>query len=425
MTEETSYEVQSKRGGAWTIRESFQGHQKDHALSTAKDIFEEESKVEAVKVVKAVMDPETGNFNESVTYRNVRQEVITKKTDGKGNRKTGGSSKKSRAGAKKDGKKKSLGLSGFVFRLIGGVLISLITGGVCAMAAEEFLGGKTVFGIAFIDTANTALMISVFFTAFLISMAVIAYLLIQKVQIKAAPKKVPSPAPSKNKPSVKPQASLFMVAAYLAVRPFTLIFDALSTMKRLKEVEAAAEASAPASPPPSEGKQPSPEDDALSPAAKQQKEDLRTFLNRALDGGQADKATMDNFNRFGVSLFVAGASETLTSQGKIEPKSQITILADCLSVLRFKKSHALSLAERYEEYLLADTRYMQMFQTGRAAILVFLEDNAAAPRLLNDALADWNKPKPTAQESGPVTVMFANMIRPPERPGAEGEEKAE
>ncbi|NQV85420.1 MAG: adenylate/guanylate cyclase domain-containing protein [Rhodospirillales bacterium] len=195
-------------------------------------------------------------------------------------------------------------------------------------------------------------------------------------------------------------------------------------MKRMKDAETAAASAAPAPPPTSEDK-PNPADDTLSPTDEKLKERLNTFLNRALDGGQADKNLMDNFNRFGVSLFVAGASEILTSQGEIEPKSQIKILADCLLLLKFKKSHALSLSERYEEYLLADSRYMQMFQAGRGAISVFLDDATAAPRLLDEALSEWNKPKAVRQESGPVTVMFANMIRPPVRPGAEGEEKAE
>ena len=62
-----------------------------------------------------------------------------------------------------------------------------------------------------------------------------------------------------------------------------------------------------------------------------------TFLKEGLDGGKADKETMDNFNRFGVSLFLAGASEVLTAQGKINPGSQIKILVESILVLRFKK----------------------------------------------------------------------------------------
>ena len=77
---------------------------------------------------------------------------------------------------------------------------------------------------------------------------------------------------------------------------------------------------------------------------------------------------MDNFNKFGLSLYMAGACEILSQKGNMDLLSRSKILAEGVQVMGFKKSHAASFAEKYEEYLMADPRYMQKFQSGRNAI---------------------------------------------------------
>jgi adenylate cyclase len=66
---------------------------------------------------------------------------------------------------------------------------------------------------------------------------------------------------------------------------------------------------------------------------------------------------------------------------------------------------------------------MQMFQAGRAAISVYIGDETAAPHLLDAALSGWNQPKAVQKETGPITVMFANMIRPSGAPDDGGAEQ--
>ncbi|MBT7857862.1 MAG: adenylate/guanylate cyclase domain-containing protein, partial [Nitrospinaceae bacterium] len=78
-------------------------------------------------------------------------------------------------------------------------------------------------------------------------------------------------------------------------------------------------------------------------------------------------------------------------------------------VMGFKKSHAASFADRYEEYLMADSRYMQMFQAGRNAANIYSTEEGAGPRLLDNALEEWNKPKQKEEDSGPVTVLFTDI----------------
>jgi len=412
MAKETAYEVQIKRGGAWTICETFKDQEKGDAVAQAKDIFEEEAKIEAVKVVMEVRDEEADTFSDSVVFRESRDTMTPRTEDGQGGKqKTGSSKKDNRSGGKEAGKKggknQTFGLSGFVFRFAGGVLASFVIAGLCAWAAVEFLGGKTVFGIDFVGSAKTWLLIGSFAVAFLICVSVVAYLLMKQIKVKkSASKTSAKPRTARRpRPPVRPQMSLFAVAAFLVLKPFKVIAEAVAIVKLQDNKEKAAASEAPAG---LKKKPKKPQDESLSPEAEKLKNYLMTFLKEGLDGGKADKETMDNFNRFGVSLFLAGASEVLTAQGKINPGSQIKILVESILVLRFKKSHALNLAKRYEEYLMADSRYMQMFQAGRAAIAVYLSDHTAAPRLLDEALGEWNKPKAVEPESGPTTVMFAN-----------------
>lgn len=157
--------------------------------------------------------------------------------------------------------------------------------------------------------------------------------------------------------------------------------------------------------------QPEPSSDglALSPDEEKQKTFMNNFLSQALESSQGDKKKMDNFNKFGVNLYLAGACEILAQKRELTPGALAKILADSVRVMGFKKSHAASFAGRYEEYLMADSRYMQMFQSGRNAMNIHLADETAAPKLLDTALEEWNKPKAKEETTGPITVLFTDI----------------
>jgi len=164
---------------------------------------------------------------------------------------------------------------------------------------------------------------------------------------------------------------------------------------------------------------------ALSPQAEKQKAYMMNFLSQALEGGQIDKKKMDNFNKFGINLYLAGACEILSQKKELDVLSRSRILADAVQVMGFKKSHAASFSDRYEEYLMADSRYMQMFQAGRNAMNIYLTDEAAGPRLLDNALGEWNKPKEKEEQAGPVTVLFTDIAGSTAMTQALGDEGAQ
>jgi adenylate cyclase len=134
---------------------------------------------------------------------------------------------------------------------------------------------------------------------------------------------------------------------------------------------------------------------------------------------------MDSFNKFGISLYMAGACEILSQKGDMDLLTKSKILAEAVQIMGFKKSHAAAFAERYEEYLMADARYMQMFQAGRNAMNIYLTDEAAGPRLLDNALTEWNKPKEKEAQTGPVTVMFTDIAGSTAMTQALGDEGAQ
>lgn len=147
-----------------------------------------------------------------------------------------------------------------------------------------------------------------------------------------------------------------------------------------------------------------------SPQRERLKTYMLTFLNEALEGSQTGKATMDNFNKFGVSLYLAGAYEIASQDNRYNINDKSQILVEIVQTLGFKRSHASSFSNKYEEYLMADSRYMQMFQAGRNAINIIDSEKDSGPRLFKDALAEWNKPKSRGSQAGPVTVLFTDIV---------------
>lgn len=139
------------------------------------------------------------------------------------------------------------------------------------------------------------------------------------------------------------------------------------------------------------------------------KEYMLNFLNEALKGNQTKESKMDNFNKFGISLYIAGACEIVSQKKQFNISDRAKVLAEVIQVIGFKRSHAISFSDKYEEYLMADTRYMQMFQAGRnAANIIYYEKNSGN-NLFSNAISEWNKPKPREMENGPVTVLFTDI----------------
>ncbi|MCH8237704.1 MAG: hypothetical protein IIC06_05965, partial [Proteobacteria bacterium] len=433
MSQTTNFEVQVQQGGQWTIHENFKAHQRDAAIEEAKKIL---NNVEAVKVLKEVLDPDTGVFNDSIIFKDVNEGRIAAAKKAKTLRRTGarGDDARRARSSKRRGGKHTSSMKSIVVKLLLVVLGGLCLAAAFAGGATEILAGRVLFGVRITGSAESNLLIGIFIVTFLISAPVLAIFFLRGVSLKssskgklgsllalavyrmmkplaatkksakattAANRRAAPPTPSSLEPSSQALSEAEQQAKAAEDKVIAERLQAeLEKEKEKEKEESAAEESAEEPAPEPEAEADSEQAQALSPEAENLKVYMLEFLTKALKGSQADIGKMDSFNKFGVSLYMAGACDILSQKGKMDLLSRSKILAESVQILGFKKSHAHSFAERYEEYLMADSRYMQMFQAGRNGINIYLADESAAPRLLATAFTEWNKPKTVEEQSG-------------------------
>ena len=380
---------------------------------------------------------------------------------------------RSRSGGQKKGKKKkkTTTLTAVFVKLLMVILFSLFLSALFAVMASEIFGGANLFGMKIVGNAESNMLIGVFILTFLISAISITITIMRGQNLEASrppgfparqakeadPKggdqetpihepqgriehrRRPQRAIVKNVPDSTNETMKSLDEAMQGVGEIKTD-EGTEETKEAQEAKAAKDAAVNerlqaelnkdkkeekepgaeetgADEQTAEGvvldasTQPEPSSDglALSPDEEKQKTFMNNFLSQALESSQGDKKKMDNFNKFGVNLYLAGACEILAQKRELTPGALTKILTDSVRVMGFKKSHAASFAGRYEEYLMADSRYMQMFQSGRNAMNIHLADETAAPKLLDTALEEWNKPKAKEETTGPITVLFTDI----------------
>ncbi len=363
-------------------------------------------------------------------------------------------------------RKKGSTMTTIMVKLLLVILFSIGLAAALSALADELLGGTRLFGFHFVGNAQSNLLISVFITTFLISAIGMTVTIMRgetlekskrrknlqrpvkqaRVAKQQARRKPAPPTPQKTKQDIGqsaadgPSSQALEEAPGSSAETLTHLEDAMQGVEQFKidQQQATEEKTAqdqavnerlqaeinpepqPAAQEPSgrgvvldagtNGMTPSPQVvETLTPAEEKQKVFMLNFLSRGLEGSQTDEKKLDNFNKFGVNLYLAGACEIISQKRDLDVRARSKILGDAVQVMGFKKSHAASFSDRYEEYLMADARYMQMFQSGRNAMNIYLTDENAAPRLLDSALEDWNKPKEKDESTGPVTVLFTDI----------------
>ena len=151
------------------------------------------------------------------------------------------------------------------------------------------------------------------------------------------------------------------------------------------------------------------EEGVNKPWVQKQQKFIMDYLLSAMEEGGVDKSKLDNFNKFGVNLFIAGACETLSQEHNLDGKTLSLVISEPVKYMGFKRRDAESFADRIQGYLLADSKYMQAYQAGRSAMKGHLEEDPEAAKHLKAALEEWNKPKEKGETSGPVTVLFTDI----------------
>lgn len=106
---------------------------------------------------------------------------------------------------------------------------------------------------------------------------------------------------------------------------------------------------------------------------------------------------IDDYTRFGLTLFFAGAGEALSRKFKIIGKTALDVMVKRVMSLGNTEKLARGFIANIEEYLLED-RYFGMYRMGRSAAYRRIVDPNASLGL-DEALAEWRKPTKTVSDN--------------------------
>jgi adenylate cyclase len=462
MARHIHFEVQVQQAGRWSIHAQFGAAQREKAIEEAKKI-EKTPGFDAVKVVKETYDSEMGNHQDTTIYRGPKGAEEHKGFRDIGAGKGGDDDSLGGGGdwsmARDDdyddddddggwGKPKKRRTSSansvtatattVVVKMLMLALVSLLVSGGFAVAFSWYFSGKMLFGYKIVGAVEANAIFLVFVASFLLTASTLAITYLRNIRLKGRQ----SQAGGAMRPAARAGSAGFLNKAAAALSSAPADRMEVETEQREATVgdwreQAKAEEAA-------QGGTSSGAESAdaandrlreeidkdeskrgvtleadkygqqdqstqLDAAGEKQKAYMMKFLGQLLDVTGQDKKKLDNFTKFGINLFLAGACESLSTKRELDPATRARILADSVQVMGFKKSHAASFADRYEEYLLQDSRYMSMFQAGRNAMATHLTDNASGPSHLKTALEDWNKPKPKEAQARVVAVLFTDI----------------
>lgn len=99
---------------------------------------------------------------------------------------------------------------------------------------------------------------------------------------------------------------------------------------------------------------------------------------------------VDDYTKFGATLFLAGASDALARKFRVASKAASRVLVGFVTALGNSEQMARGFVHNLGEYLV-DPKYHQMYERGRSAGHRRLI-NETAPTGLDEAIADWRKP---------------------------------
>jgi len=455
MARHIHFEVHVQQAGRWSIHAQFGAAQREKAIEEAKKV-EKTPGFDAVKVVKETYDSELGNHQDTTIYRGPKGAEEHKGfrdiggSRGSGNDSGGGDWSMSRGDDGDDDdyddddapKKRRTASNAnsitatattVVVKMLMLALVSLLVSGGFAVAFSWYFSGKMLFGYKISGAVEANAIFLVFVASFLLTASTLAITYLRNIRLKG--RQTSSSMPMQRAAGGGVNSMLDRAAAALGQPPANTMEVSLEkpegSVGDWREQAKAEEAARGETDDEANqrlraeldndetkrgvtleadkyggGQEPQP---MLDAAGEKQKAYMMKFLGQLLDVTGQDKKKLDNFTKFGINLFLAGACESLSSKRDLDPATRSRILADSVQVMGFKKSHASSFADRYEEYLLQDSRYMSMFQAGRNAMANHLTDNASGPSHLKTALEDWNKPKPKEAQARVVAVLFTDI----------------
>ncbi|NKB58255.1 MAG: hypothetical protein GKS00_18165 [Alphaproteobacteria bacterium] len=138
--------------------------------------------------------------------------------------------------------------------------------------------------------------------------------------------------------------------------------------------------------------------------------DLLKFIRDSLEPLAAAGRSLDAFNRFGLTLYFAGAGEYLASRDGLARDSMQALLSSHVQMLGHTPEMAQGFCANIDEYLV-NPKYFKMYEAGRSAIVQHLNEPDGDAGAV-EAMDFWNEPSaPSATHDKEfVAVLFTDIV---------------
>jgi adenylate cyclase len=136
---------------------------------------------------------------------------------------------------------------------------------------------------------------------------------------------------------------------------------------------------------------------------------LTSFLDAALTSFMESGEKLGASDKFGSTLFIAGACEAMRQTHGLRHRQFVRLLERALGAIGHPKSAAHRIADKYEEYLM-EPQYIGIFRAGSEAINKFADGDERAVNGFADSIKDWRNPKAKSTSDGLLAVMFTDIV---------------
>ena len=401
-----TYEIYVMRSGRWELHGNYEPEEAEKCLDEGKRLYKS-GRHEQVRVVADTYDPETKTHEEEVLYcspRRPRPKPV--KTNAKP-MKVRRTKETNKAAPKQPGSEIARGIPKIAAVSTASLTVAALISYVALVALRQLQELDVAFG----GGTAQAILIGLF-----LATAIALFVPLMRRFGPSLRQEAKPPAPAENAPPV-PQG--------LPPPPLSAEPPPPPVEEDLPEPsEDGAEAS-------DEDEEEAPEDeteDEEPPAivdAGDVGKDLLRFIGGSLEPLAEAGRQLDAFNRFGLTLYFAGAAEYLAARDGMPRDVLQEVLATHVQMLGHTPEMAQGFCANIDEYLL-NPKYFQMYETGRSAIVQHMQDPEGETGAVA-AMDFWNEPAQpgSAHDREFVAVLFTDIVGSTAMTQARGDEGAQ
>ena len=146
-----------------------------------------------------------------------------------------------------------------------------------------------------------------------------------------------------------------------------------------------------------------------TPKMKTAKTRMLSFLGSALEAAKKSGHKLDQRNKFGVSLFVAGACDICAKRRSLTVDEAATVLHHCICALGTAPNVSKNFVQKIPDYLI-EPQYKDMYDKGSQAMDRFTDRGESGDTGIHAALEDWNRPVHSAGGGKLMAIMFTDIV---------------